>query len=384
PTRPRRGGVDADVIVVGLGAMGAATAWRLAERGVSVIGVDQFAPPHPLGSTHGLTRLFRVACLEHPALAGYALAARELFRELEARTGRRILTETGGVFVGAPDSQVVAGSREAARAAGIDVEVIDADELRRRYPQQAGVLDTDVAVLDPNAGVADPEQYLSAALEAATAAGARLVTGTRVRSVDVDKDGVTVTTGAGRLRARQAVVTAGAWLDTLVPSLPLDPIRSPLTWFAPRQGEGFGIADYPVFIRQLPDSTIVWSHGAREGEDVKVGLGDIGVDHPRIRADELDRGVSPAETAELSAVVSRVLPGLDPTPSRVQPCMITRTPDGQFLLGRVGPRLVVGGGDSGHAFKHAPAIGEVLARAVLDEEQVLRTDFVDPLRFGAP
>jgi sarcosine oxidase len=139
---------------------------------------------------------------------------------------------------------------------------------------------------------------------------------------------------------------------------------------------------FPAFIRALPDGTSIWGHGAVDGQPPKVGLSDD-PSLPVVDPDKCDRAISPADYRPLSEVVMSALPGLHPEPVRTTTCMITRSPDGHFQIGRPhhDPRLVVGGGGSGHAFKHATGIGEMLARITRDEAPFVELDVVDPNRF---
>src|SRR4051794_21494845 len=158
---------DAEVAVIGLGAMGSNALWRLAHRGVDVIGLERFRPGHVQGSSHGHTRLFRVACLEHPNLVPLAQRSLELWRDLQDRSGTPIIDITGGLMIGPPDSDVVAGTLAAARAHQLPVQTLTATELSTRYPQHAGVPADHVAVWDPLAGVVRPEAGVIAACAAA-------------------------------------------------------------------------------------------------------------------------------------------------------------------------------------------------------------------------
>ncbi|QGY32595.1 N-methyl-L-tryptophan oxidase [Pantoea cypripedii] len=364
-----------DVAVIGLGALGAASLWRLAEMGARVVGIDQFVPPHALGATHGKTRLFRTFCLEHPALSDYAGLSRQLFASLDPS----LLHLTGGLMIGLPDSQAVAGTLQAAQRAGTSLEVISGAELARRQPQHLHLRKDEIAVIDPYAGVAHPEAFVQAALQRAISLGARVVNGTRVTEARDCGNEVHVTTATGTLIADQVVIAGGAWLKRFAPRLPLDPIRTLMTWF--EAVPHYALADFPVFVREIDAQLTLWGHGYLSGGDVKLGLGDIGVPRQALDPDNMDRGVGTAESAETLHAVQQWLGGISPQPIRVDPCMITRTPDAQFVAGRYEGRVLVAGGDSGHAFKHAPAVGEVIARLASGRVPELDVDFINPQRF---
>lgn len=362
--------VRKDVVVVGLGAFGSAALWRLARRGMSVAGVERYGIGHEFGSSHGATRLFRIACLEHRELPALALKSLELWTELGRETGEVLVRQTGCLNVGAPDSTAVRGTLAAAAAAGVRVVELSHDELVARQPQYAGLAVRDVAVWDPGAGVCYPERNVIAQTAAARRLGAEVYPYTRVTAIESGRDGVTVRTPTVELRASQVIVAAGAWLGTLVPGLPITPRRTALSWFRTRDpaAEDFTLDRFPAFVRQRAAGDALWGHGSAEDYGIKIGVVD---DRPQ-----------PNERERVPAV-AEAFPGLDPTPAEVVPCLLTDSPDGQFLLGRLDarPRVVVAGGDSGHGFKHAAGVGELLARIVSDEPAFCETDFLAPARF---
>ena len=387
-TSPARSGhatrtLDAEYAVVGLGAMGSHAFWRLAARGADVLGFEQFRPGHNQGSTHGSTRLFRTLCLEHPGLVPVARRSLALWRELEAETGLPIVRITGGLMIGRPDSEIIRGVREAAETHGVEVRTLTAAEIRKEFPQHAGIADDDVAILDPEAGVGRPENAVLAATRAAEAAGGRLVDRVAVSGIELVDDGIVIRTAARDFTVRQVIVTAGPWMYQLLPSLPYQPIRTPLTWFTPAVDPAeFDLGRFPTFIREMPDGNRMWGHGSDADHAVKIGPEDD-PHYTLVNPDEVDRSISPADYTLVSELVSRYLPGLQPEPTSAAPCMITRSPDMQFILGRPGndPRLLVGGGDSGHAFKHASGLGEALAQMAVGEPTYTDFTFTDPNRF---
>ncbi|SBN64349.1 sarcosine oxidase [Curtobacterium sp. 9128] len=380
-----------DVVVVGLGAFGSAALWRLAARGVDVVGVDRYGLGHHMGSSHGATRLFRIACQEHPGLTPIAQKSLELWTALGEANGETYVRQTGCLSTGSPSSRPVSGVTAAAARAGLDVEHLDHDELLSAYPQYGGTADDTVGVLDPGAGICYPEKNVRAQGEAAIALGARVFTDTRVTSVELVDGGVRVTTPTVVIEAAQAVVAAGAWNGKLVPGLPLRPRRTPLYWFKPKDDSSvsFSLDAFPAFIHELPDGRHLWGHGSDEGYLVKIGMEDSGANFADTDADTVDRYIHPRDDIEqLSSWVADAFPELDPVPVKAIPCMVTNSPDGQFLVGRPNgdQRLVIAGGDHGHGFKHAAGVGELLAQITVGETPYTVIDFLDPDRFanGAP
>ncbi|MEW1959548.1 N-methyl-L-tryptophan oxidase [Kineococcus sp. NPDC059986] len=379
--------LQTDVVVVGLGAFGSAALWRLAARGVRVTGVERFGVGHALGSSHGATRLFRVACYEHPALAPLALKSLALWTELGESTGDVLVRQTGCLNTGSPTSAPVAGTLAAAEAAGVPVKTLNAEEVRQTYPGYAWLDDDDLGVLDPWAGICYPEQNVRAHVAQARRLGAEVFEHTTVTAVETTEDGVLVRTPTATIAARQVVVATGAWLGTLVPQLPLDPRRMPMFFFRARPGheQDYTLDAFPAFTRALPDGTEVWGHGSADDYGIKLGLLPNGENFAPTQAETLDRFVHASDSAELSAAVARAFPGVDPTPAKAAPCMVNNTPDEQFVIGRPHgtDRVVVAGGDSAHGFKHAAGVGELVAQLVVGEEPFLDAGFVDPRRFRA-
>jgi sarcosine oxidase len=377
-----------DVVVVGLGGFGSAALWRLAERGADVAGVERHGIGHHLGSSHGATRLFRIACQEHPGLAPIALKSLELWTGLGEQTGQRLVRQSGCLTTGSPQSRPVRGAIAAAEAAGVPVVQLSHEELVQRQPQYAGLTPGDVAVWDPGAGICYPERNVRAQTDAARRLGADVYPHTMVTSIEADGDGVTVRTPTVEFRVGQVVVVAGAWLGTLVPGLPLAPRRTPLYWFRPRDpGSGdFSLERFPAFIWERPDGNVLWGHGSAEDYGIKIGLDPARATvSDAIDPEQMDRYIHlDTDVDELTSCIAKAFPGVQPRPAKVIPCVVTDSPDEQFLVGRLAsePRVVVAGGDSGHGFKHAAGVGELLAQVVTGERPYCATDFLDPARFA--
>ena len=377
-----------DVVVVGLGGFGSSALWRLAHRGVDVAGIERHGIGHHLGSSHGSTRLFRIACQEHPGLVPIALKSLELWTALGDQIGERLVQQSGCLSVGSPDSRPVRGAIEAAEAAGLPIQELNHEELTARQPQYAGLGAEDIAVWDPGAGICYPERNVRAQTAAARRLGAEVYPHTMVTGIEADADGVIVRTPTVAWRASRVVVAAGAWLGGLLPGLPLAPRRTPLYWFRPRDPESkdFTLDRFPSFIWDRSDGAGLWGHGSAEDYGVKIGLEPANATSAPVRMDpeEMDRYIHlDTDVDELSSVVGRAFPGLDPRPVKVIPCLVTDSPDGQFLVGAPSnePRIVVAGGDSGHGFKHAAGVGELLAQIVVGEQPYSATDFMNPARF---
>ncbi|MFJ4012623.1 N-methyl-L-tryptophan oxidase [Streptomyces sp. NPDC090026] len=375
-------GLDAATAVVGLGAWGACALWQLARQGVDVIGIDRYGIGNVHGSSYGESRMFRTACLEHPGLVPLAQRSRELWAELEEQTGRVLMERTGAMLIGPPSGRIVGGALRAAREHRLDIELLDPASMRERVPAHAGLPDDHVGVLEPAGGLTYPEGTIAAAVDAARAAGARVVTDTRVTAIEPGNDGIVVRTALRTLRVARLVVAAGPWLSQLVPGLPIDVLRMPTTWFTPAEPDPrFTLERLPVFMRELADGNVIWGHGTLPGgTEVKLGLEDGGRHFRVVDPENMDRSVSPADWSVLSRILPAAVPGLGDTPSRATANLYARTPDGQFVLGplRHDPRIIVAGGCNSHGFKHATGIGEAVADMVRGRTPAVPLDFADP------
>ena len=299
---------QADFIVVGLGAMGSAVLYQLAKRGAKVIGVDRFTPPHQMGSSHGETRITRQAVGEGGDYAPLVLKSHRIWRELEADTGEKLLSECGVLVMGpgtGPTSHhgkpdFVARSIAVARDFGIKHEVIDGAEVARRFPQFLGLAGNEKAYFEPGGGYVGPERCISAQLRRAAELGARIRTGVEVRSIG-QQASVRIETSDGTIEAGQVVVTAGSWAAPLL-GAPFDRLltvnRQVLHWYELDDLTAYG-PHAPAFI---------WMHGATD-VDYFYGFPPLPGDH-RIKvateqyetlttADTINREVCPAESAEM-------------------------------------------------------------------------------------
>jgi sarcosine oxidase len=344
-----------DVAVVGLGAMGSMAAWRLASRGARVVGFDRYDPPHTMGSSHGQSRIIRSAYYEGPGYVPLVREAFDLWRTLERDSDESILTMTGALMIGPPDSELVSGSLLSAREWGLEHEVLQPVDVHRRFPRYR-LRDDEIAVYDVAAGFVRPEKAVAAALGRARSLGAEIHTGVAVRDVD-----------SSALHARHVIVCAGAWnAGGLVPGLDMDleVTRQCMVWFRPRRPELHTPEAAPVFVHGTHGSAIhAYGFPSVDGETVKIGVsGDHGPENP----DAIDRVVHDSDVAPAVRYVQAVLPDLDPQPARSVICLQENSPDRHFVIGTLRPGLSVLAGFSGHGFKFAPVIGDIGADLALD------------------
>lgn len=340
-----------DVIVVGLGAMGSAAAAHAAARGQRVLGLEQFQPGHSQGSSHGRSRVIRLAYFEHPAYVPLLRRAYELWRKLESDTGRRLLHMTGGLMIGAPESDVVSGSLRSAREYHLDHELLDAAEMHRRFPPftpRQGI----VAFYEREAGSLFPEEAIRAHLEVAGGYGADLHFDEPVKDWRVLSSGaVEVTTIRTRYECGRLILAPGAWAAALfkIDWLPLEVEPQMLYWFEPAGGAApFAPDRFPIYIWDLGGGVQFYGFPADDEERVKVAFfRSAKIDERSMRA-ALEPCIPALARGRLVDTVS---------------CKYTLTPDRHFVIGAHPhyPQVVVASPCSGHGYKFATVIGEILA-----------------------
>ena len=369
-----------DAIVVGVGGMGSATTYHLAARGLDVLGLERYDVPHDMGSSHGVTRIIRKAQYEDPAYVPLVRRAYDLWRDLEERIGRDLLRITGGIDAGPPDSTVFDGSLRSCEAHDIDHEVLSASEVNERFPGYE-LPEDHRAVYQPEGGFLVPEQCIIAYVEAAQAEGAEVQAREAVREFTPLSDGgVRVTTRKGTYQADRLVVTAGAWAPKLVPELAdlAVPERQVLAWLQPTVPERFDAENFPVFVHAAEDGHY---YGFPRHDVPGFKFGKFNHLEETVDPDAMDREPRPDDEELLRAYARRCFPdGAGPT-MKLATCMFTNTPDQHFILDALPdhPQITIGAGFSGHGFKFASVIGEVLADLAVDG----RTDHhVDPFRLS--
>jgi sarcosine oxidase len=385
-----------DVVVCGLGALGSATVYQLARSGARVLGLDSFAPPHQLGSTHGDTRITRHATGEGLAYVPLARRSHELWREVEAQTGEDLLTTNGLLVLASPGlhtrhhgkTRFLETTVAAARAFSIDHELLDARQISRRFPQFHLVGD-ETGYFEPGAGFVRPERAVSAQLQLAARCGAGIRTDETLLDYVQEADGVVITTTAGRYSAGVLVLAVGAWLGSIL-GAPYDRhfviTRQVMQWYAVTGAiEDYMPDRFPVFIW---DSEPVSFYGFPAidgpGGGVKVAAEQNAAS---ATVGDVAREVTTDELYELyDAAIGHRLPGLGRRAVKAVTCLYTTTPDGDFVIDRHPdhPSVVIVSACSGHGFKHSAAIGESVAATVMGADPVVDLSPFSLRRLGAP
>lgn len=365
-----------DVIVLGLGACGAATAYQLAKRDARVLGIDRFSPPHAFGSTHGDTRVTRLAIGEGAHYTPLAVRSHAIWREVEAETGAELLTTNGGLIISGADAAAFHGSPffantvAAAQQHGIAHEMLDAASIRRRFPPFA-VGDDVTGYYEPSAGFVLPERCVAAQLVLAEKHGAVLHRNETVVAFDATPSGVTVRTDKGSYDAGQLIVAAGAWLPSLLPpgmAALFKVYRQVQFWFDVEDAPAFAPEVFPIFIWDLPQGRGgVYGFPALDGPHggIKVATESY---QSTTTPQTVIRDVSAEEVrAVFDGFVAPYIKGVAPRCVRSLSCLYTVTRDFGFVIDRHPgmEHVILASPCSGHGFKHSAAIGEALAQLAL-------------------
>ncbi|MEA2531229.1 MAG: sarcosine oxidase [Thermomicrobiales bacterium] len=372
-----------DVIVVGLGAMGSAAAYHLSRRGERVLGLDAYAAGHTNGSSHGESRIIRLAYYEHPDYNMLLARAYELWAALEAEAGEQLLYPSGGLMFGRPDDELVAESIAAIRRQEREHEILDAVEVRRRYPAFQPD-DDEIALFDPRMGILFADRCVAAHRRLAVAHGAVLRDETTVRRWTATADGVEVWTDAGRFRAARLVIAAGPWIGKLLPELArmIGIERIPVFYWQPRESPDlFALGRFPVYM---------WE---RRGEGVFYGFPHLTL--PGIKAgrhhnedwcdpDTVERVVTAEDERLVRDFFARHIPALNGEVVERYACLYTTTPDQHFLIDRhpAHANVCYASSCSGHGFKFAAVVGELLADLALTGRTTPAADFLRGERLG--
>ena len=367
-----------DVIVIGLGAMGSAALYQLARRGIGVTGIDRFTPPHDRGSSHGESRITRQAIGEGEEYVPFALRSHEIWRELEADTGRPLFSPIGGLIIGRRTDSGIHGHADfvgrtiaAAKQFRIEHEVLTAAEATKRFPQFRLAGD-ETCYYEPGAGFLRPELCVATQLDRARTLGAGVRTGETVTRVTADATSVTVVTNAATYTAARVIVTAGPWVPRLIGGAYANLLRvypQTLYWFAPDDTAAFAPGRFPIFI---------WRHGAGDDEHFYGFPVVPGSDGVKVATEQFTQTIEPdaireapttvdAERMHASQVQGRLV-GVSPRCLRAVTCLYTVTPGFGFVIDRHPDweRVLVASPCSGHGFKHSAAIGEALAERAID------------------
>ncbi len=378
-----------DVIVIGVGSMGAATCYYLAKQGVRVLGIEQFDIPHELGSHAGQSRIIRKAYFEHPDYVPLLEKAYQNWQELEGRTGHPVYFKTGLLYIGQKESELMKRIRESAALYQIEMRELSDWQLNAAYPQFR-VPEGYEVLLEPDAGFITPEKAILLYVEQAIHYGAAIHTKEKISRWDQTRTGIVVTTDKGTYSADKIVLTAGAWAGKLLPNLAskLTVTRQTLAWMNPQESKPFEFGHFPCWVIAdanqpsiyygfplLPVGTFGGPIGLKLGHHAQGVATD---------PDAVNRNVEQAEEASLIQMLNQFIPGAYASTHALKTCLYTNTPDENFILDFLpgtDNQVIVAAGFSGHGFKFASVVGEIMADLALKGKTELPIGFLGVGRF---
>jgi sarcosine oxidase len=371
-----------DVIVIGTGGVGSAALYHLAKRGVKVLGLDRFSPPHDRGSSHGRTRVIRQAYFEHPDYVPLLLRAYELWTELSETSGKQLYHQTGLLEVSRMSGSVVPGVLAAARSHKLPVECLTASEVRSRFPQFR-VPDDWHAAFENRAGYLDVEDCVAVHLDTAKKLGAELQTGITVLNWRQSANAIVVETDRGQFHAAKLVISAGAWAESLLRELNtrLEVRRKPVFWY-PTNDESLRVdRGCPCYLFETPAGVF---YGIPQIDDfgfkVAEHTGGSTVADPLA----VDRDLNPADQARVESFLADHIPTVGRPHSHHSVCLYTMSPDENFIVDihPNHPQIAFAAGLSGHGFKFTCVLGEALADLALEGKTALSIEFLSSGRFA--
>ena len=366
-----------DTIVLGLGAMGSAALYQLSKKTGNVLGIDQYAPPHKLGSTHGDTRITRQAIGEGEQYVPLALRSYEIWDELEMLSGNKLLYRNGGLLLGSIEGPPVRGRKDfirqtidIAKKCNIEHEVLSTEDIEQRFPQFK-VQEHEIGYYEKNAGFLKPEACIETQLDLAKKNGAQVNINEKVLSFTQEGDVVKVVTDRGEYLADKLIVSAGPWVSQFFPEYAdlFKIYRQVLYWFDVENSyEQYRTENFPIFIWDFGNGEDIYGFPAIDGATggIKIALEDYSIN---TTPEKVERTVSIEETMRMyDKFVKNYLNGVTDKCLKSISCLYTVTPDADFIIDThpTKDRIILASPCSGHGFKHSSAVGEILAQLAID------------------
>ena len=365
-----------DAIVLGVGGMGSATLYQLAQRGLRVLGIERYDVPNEMGSSHGITRIIRLAYYEHPSYVPLLKRAYELWRQLQERSGEQLLFTTGSLDIGRAGSQVFEGSRTSCELHALPHEILSGEQVNERFPGY-NLPDDLMALYQPEGGFLLPERCIVAHVTAAVQMGAEVHGREQVLKWRPMESGIEVTTDRGKYLSDKLVICAGSWTAKLIPELShfLAAERQVLGWFQPLKAELFDPGTFPVF-NMLVDEGKFYGFPLYDIPGFKVGR--FHHLYQQVDPDTMDRDVQKEDEEVLRSFTNRYFPDAAGPTMSLKTCIFTNTPDEHFILDLHPqfPQVSIAAGFSGHGFKFCSVVGEIMADLVQHSRSRHDLDFL--------
>ncbi|MBK15071.1 MAG: N-methyl-L-tryptophan oxidase [Chloroflexi bacterium] len=355
-----------DCIVIGLGGMGSASLFELSSKGQNVLGIEQFDIGHDKGSSHGLSRIIRLAYWEGIEYVPLVLRAHDRWIELEKTYNEKLLNITGALDIGLESSETISGSLKACREFDIPHEIFTSTELSKKFP--AYLLPEEYSsVFQKDGGFLVPESCINLYVNESINNGADVKQNCKVLGWESDGNIVTVSTSDGNFKTKKLVITAGAWTGILQDEMSrfLTPERQVVSWFKPESPEYYNSDQFPVFNMEVPEGRY-YGFPIHHYEGTKIGR--YGHLKENINPDSINREITDLDIATLRVPMEKYFQPTNPEPLFSQVCMFTNTPDEHFVLDYLpgNDNVFIASGFSGHGFKFASVIGELISDLMVD------------------
>ncbi len=359
--------------------MGSSISYNLASRGLRVLTLDRFGLGHEFGSSHGKTRIIRLAYFEDPRYVPLLQRAFASWDELAKKSGAKIIRRTGGLMIGKEGGRLVVGVLRSAREHDLPYKLLTSREVGEAFGELR--LEEDYsAVYEENAGILFPEQCISSYVALARDSGGTFGFSEQLLGWRQTRDSIAVETTKGSYATEELVIAAGPWTAQLLPGLiPLTCERQVPFWFEPPDDRGFTAEKMPIFIME-EDNTHYFYAIPDVGHGVKVARSHGGA---QVDPDQVVREVTDADLSPVRDFIRRRLPSVNPTPIASTTCIYTNTPDSHFVVDfhPDDRRVLVVSACSGHGFKFSSVIGEVAADLLLDGRSGFDVSFLNIGRF---
>ena len=355
-----------DCIVIGLGGMGSASLFELSSKGQNVLGIEQFDIGHDKGSSHGLSRIIRIAYWEGIEYVPLVLRAHDRWLELEKTYNEKLLNITGALDIGLESSETIAGSLKACEEFDIPHEIFTSTQLSEKFP--AYLLPEEYfSVFQKDGGFLVPESCVKMYVNESINNGADVKQNCKVLGWESDGNIVTVSTSDGNFKTKKLVITAGAWTGILQDEMSrfLTPERQVVSWFRPESPENYNIDKFPVFNMEVPEGRY-YGFPIHHYEGIKIGR--YGHLKETINPDSISREITDLDILTLRVPMEKYFQPTNPEPLFSQVCMFTNTPDEHFILDYLpgNDNVFIASGFSGHGFKFASVIGELISDLMVD------------------
>ncbi|HEX5111517.1 MAG TPA: N-methyl-L-tryptophan oxidase [Saprospiraceae bacterium] len=378
-----------DVIVIGVGSMGSSTCYYLAKNGIKVLGLEQFDIPNQLSSHTGQSRIIRKAYYEHPDYVPLLQRAYDNWMLLERKSGKQVYYKTGLLYAGAPVGDIIQGVKIAAKKHAIEIRLMDHEYLKSWYPAFQ-IPDQFEILFEPDAGFVRPELAITSYCSLATQLGAELKSNIKVQSWQKTKSGYEVTTSDENYIADKLIFTSGAWASSLLSewSSKLKVTRQMLAWMNTKNPGQFELGNFPCWMIQeegspgvyygfpvLPNTQFEGPSGFKLAYHYPGEIAD---------PDHLDRTPKEKDEKLLVDFMNRFFPGQYQSTQEMKACMYTNSPDENFILDYLPEHeenVLVATGFSGHGFKFASVIGEIMCDLAIRGKTELPIEFLRASRF---